>query len=659
MLTLVTAVDSLERRGRCFIQVAAVLACLGGTCASDVRAGTFHIGACGYAFDGATNNAWTMAATSRSDQLSAAEACPADEPDPYGTLATGLSVTDRLSRPDSAGDNRFAEWRFTAPIGTNVVAASVDRDLGNRDDYWRPYGRLDSSSIPGETCVRPVGQPYCRVRGFRLISGVSAQQVAYGIRCPLGAVVCPHGVSLHHVWSIVRSASVTLSDHDPPAAVVLNDPGGSWHSGPLTITATATDNTGIRQRRLYDGAVVRAVETAPGAAAGGCGQLDQGVAYTYTRPCAGARGLNGERAFSVDTRGWADGSRTVRVGAVDTGGLETRSAGVTVRIDNHPPPAPTVTADQSWAAGDARDVRWTVPVETDRAPIDAMDVQACPPGGACAIERLGGRAGGAAVEHRVALPSGVTQVRVRLLDAAGNVGAWSEPVELRRDVTPPEVVTLSPSGPRPPGAFVPSAYAVDRESGVARTEIESQVDGGAWLPVETSVAGEAGRTYRLRARAGDRAGNVGPWREGAPTVVAPAAHDDARAENDGPDALAAPPPPIATPQLPLHPFTPRRDSALRIRTIAVRGRRLRLTGTIAVGHRGRVRLLVRPARRSTKPIFRVVRARAGRWTASIRLHRDARRGRVRAAVTAHADYRAATTSARPYAPKRRARPPAS
>ncbi len=61
----------------------------------------------------------------------------------------------------------------------------------------------------------------------------------------------------------------------------------------------------------------------------------------------------------------------------------------------------------------------------------------------------------------------------------------------------------------------------DATSGIARYQVERQVDGGAWtrLPAEPAtpsldVALAAQHAYRFRVRAIDRAGNVGDWTAG-------------------------------------------------------------------------------------------------------------------------------------------------
>jgi hypothetical protein len=61
----------------------------------------------------------------------------------------------------------------------------------------------------------------------------------------------------------------------------------------------------------------------------------------------------------------------------------------------------------------------------------------------------------------------------------------------------------------------------DSTSGIARYEVQRQVDGGAWLPDASAVpspsasrALAAAHAYRFRVRAVDRAGNIGAWAYG-------------------------------------------------------------------------------------------------------------------------------------------------
>ncbi len=76
---------------------------------------------------------------------------------------------------------------------------------------------------------------------------------------------------------------------------------------------------------------------------------------------------------------WGNGTHAVRLGVVDADGRETLTAPFTVRLDYEAPPAPTVGVGggAAWSAAASRSVSWTIPAETDRAPISAVEVQRC------------------------------------------------------------------------------------------------------------------------------------------------------------------------------------------------------------------------------------------------------------------------------------------
>src|SRR5688572_17507388 len=104
-----------------------------GAIASPAAGGTYPVTACNDAGNGSTH-AWSTARTSSSQQLDVGTRCPSGSPDPYGTLVNGLAVGDVVNAWDDAPpDGSYAEWRFTAPAGTTIAAASVSRDIGNRD----------------------------------------------------------------------------------------------------------------------------------------------------------------------------------------------------------------------------------------------------------------------------------------------------------------------------------------------------------------------------------------------------------------------------------------------------------------------------------------------------------------------------------------------
>lgn len=324
-------------------------------------AASYQVRACDDASGGA-NRSWTVQRTSPEVYLTAFTKCYTLTPDPYGDMQQGIGIFDTIDTDGGAlvpSDGRYAEQRFTAPSGTRITAAEIGRDIGNRSQFWTNYGRIDGVDQPSETCYAASGEAFCRLQGIRTFSGLNAQTVAYGARCLNSDGGCTNGSTLHRVWALVRSATITLDDTQAPTVSTPTATGladGAWHRGAGTITFTADDNTGIRVRRLIEGSTTRTTATAPNAGAGGCGTLNAGDAYTYLQPCASTRGLNGAQAVAVsDVCAWGDGEHTIRAAAEDTGGTSTQSPGtVTVRVDCT---APAVTAapteDRTVPAGTA------------------------------------------------------------------------------------------------------------------------------------------------------------------------------------------------------------------------------------------------------------------------------------------------------------------
>lgn len=274
---------------------------------------------------------------------------------------------------------------------------------------------------------------------------------------------------------------------------------------------------------VYVGTTPVVVKTAPNAAAGGCGQLNQGVAYTFTTPCSGARGLNGTQALDVDTTTLEDGSRTVRLVVRDAAGNE-EDSDLAVKVDNAAPAAPAVVADGAWSAAADATWTWEVASETDRAPIVGIDVERCLLGGSCEVEALPGAAFGAPITYTRALGEGETTVRVRHRDQAGNVGNWSVPRVARRDGSAPSVSLSVARTEVAPGETVePTVTSSDALSGVTVVEKQVRRSGGDWESLNGPVSGSDGATFVFRARATDAAGNLSAWVESPGVkVVAPA-----------------------------------------------------------------------------------------------------------------------------------------
>ena len=215
--------------------------------------------------------------------------------------------------------------------------ASITRDIGNRDE-WTPYGRIDGADLAGETCIPGVGEAFCRITGTRTFSGLNATTVAYSFRCVV-APFCAHGATLRaRVGSGSRGYGHARGSGGWGWFLVLTSGRGVGGPARGRWLISAGDNTGVRRRLVVVDGVSRVVVDAPGASAGGCGEPGRGVAYSFSRPCADSRGLNGLRSISIQPCSWGDGAHSVRGVAVDTGGLEASSpTAATVRVDCTPP----------------------------------------------------------------------------------------------------------------------------------------------------------------------------------------------------------------------------------------------------------------------------------------------------------------------------------
>ena len=518
-------------------------------------AASYQVKACDADAAGA-NNAWTAVATQPTTILTSFTSCRTGPTDPYGDLQEGIGVFDFITGgggQDAPVDGRYAEQRFQAPAGTRVTAASIRREIGNRGRYWVPYGRVDGVDQSADTCLAQSGEALCRLVGTRTLTGLNAQQIAYGARCQHAGTVCPTGSTLHYIWVLITSAIVTLDDTEAP---VVGDPSGdladgAWHRAPGTLSYTASDNTGIRTRRLAEGGTTRATLTAPLAAAGGCGTPNTGAAYTHVQPCAGARGINGAQTITADVCTWGNGVHTVRAGATDTGGTETLSSGsVTVRVDCS---APTVSVTP-------------------------------------------------------AMPQDI-----------------------------------------PAGSVLTSTVTTnDAHSGVASQVVEQQVDGGAWTPYAGPLTVAGGHYYRFRAKATDVAGNESAWVLSGTSSVRAAgggssggggggggSSSGGGGGGGGGSSAPAPAPIVALPAAPLAPptvTTPPQPPATqprptRVRITSKRLNRRTRTLTVTGTGRGRITLTIK-AGRTTRKVR--VRTRNGRFRATVRLPKGARRATVTA-----------------------------
>ncbi len=578
------------RQRRLGASVVAVLAAAHIAGVVDVAQASFPVRACRDA-PSAINRSW-IPSLSSSGYVESLSTCGASG------AYDGLVIRDKLGGPPDASNADFGWWTLTATPGTAIASLEYSRFLEAYSDAgWKP--EIRSRSVTGaqtvlETCGFSGAQDRCGVGlagGARTSSSVEATSLSIGGRCVPTATntVCERGASIHRLRSVLYGATAWLTDLQDPVidGAATSDLAGGWRdTASGTVTVKASDNTGIRYRRIYVDGELEAVEEPT--ISGGC-QDGSGDAYTYLRPCADNRGLNGLHTSPLTALStWGDGTHTLRVGVVDTDGREIRSNSLTVRLDFTAPeaPAPAAIGGPDWRSSTVGEVSWSLPNEVDRAPVTRVDVEVCASSRPCLVTVVQGGLSGTTLSHRLTdLPEGETRIRIRHTDEAGNTGAWSPTAFLRRDTVPPTPrVVAFPSGTVPAGAtLTTSASFADGVSGMREQEREVQVDEGEWRAHSGSVTAEAGRSYRLRVRGVDVAGNTGAWQTSGPIVVpvpapAPAA---------GPTPSAQPP--ARTPA--------RADARLRLRSAVLDSSRRVLTarGTTAPGVAGtvRVRLEVR------------------------------------------------------------------
>jgi hypothetical protein len=263
---------------------------------------------------------------------------------------------------------------------------------------------------------------------------------------------------------------------------------GGWLRGVQDVAFDAADNVGIARGRVeLDGGVVH----------------DDARSCDYTRPVPCG---NGTISAQLDTRGWADGAHTLRLGAQDAAENWTWVAR-TVRVDNTlpPEPAPALDGGSDWNAARTRTVTFPLP-PGQAAPLVRARVRICVSGGACRDVGPGiqpARAGGSVSVEAFAGP-GEYSLRVALEDAAGNVGPAAPPLTLRFDDAAPGAPDLSGAdrwhnrGPLPLAAEAPLSgvrgYRVrigGREAVVAtELPLDTLPEGGT--PVEVRAISGAG-----------------------------------------------------------------------------------------------------------------------------------------------------------------------
>lgn len=418
--------NAAGRRRRAAAIAAFAVSILGAAVAGPgiASAATYDVVACqAAADDGFANNSWTAVNTAPTF-FATGTSCPTS-----GGQLSGINVGERLEVVGFTPNGSGAGMRFTAPEGTTISAITYSRYLGQWSDNSKVPGLRDDTGavVGGETCVFDGWASECSLGSsspaiaFKTITGLNTRSLTAGVTCQANAPATGCGGSTRYgtnSWFSVYGATVTLSQTTAPT-VTASSLSSAWSRTVPTPSMSAADVSGIRRARLYvDGSRV----------------TDQARPCDFTRvvPCTDLS------TVQLPLGTLADGTHTVAVAAVNSAGLETTAAAQTIRLDRTAPPPPvhlTTTAGDGWGTNPTVTATWTLPSESDAAPIVAATYSVCDDTGSCTTPRPTDTP----TTTTVQIPhEGTYETRVWLTDGAGNTDpAASSDVRVRLATTAP------------------------------------------------------------------------------------------------------------------------------------------------------------------------------------------------------------------------------
>jgi hypothetical protein len=270
---------------------------------------------------------------------------------------------------------------------------------------------------------------------------------------------------------------VVRIDYIAPTVTAERPPPGQWATGPVTVSATATDPGSGVAGFLYETTTGNDVWSAP----------KPGGSVTIT----------------------ADGTTGVRFAAYDAVGnispWENDGSSVTgASIDTTPPALTTPYGAGRWMHFTSGVVTWASDAGSGVA---SVEYETSTDGGETWSDPQPGHEAWISQE-------GLTQVRFRATDQVGNVSPWTPPTLLTTamiDYTPP---TLQLSSTRTGSTETVTADVADAGSGIEYVYYDWSDDGGAtWCGhfQGTSVQVPADKNIIVRFQAIDNASNVTPW----------------------------------------------------------------------------------------------------------------------------------------------------
>ena len=243
---------------------------------------------------------------------------------------SGLAAADVLQLATNVPAGAVAGWRFTAPSGDEIGAISMNRDLYDQTDGWVPQMvDADVNLLPGEICPFNGNNGGCELSGEAIHTGLDTTSLAIELVCdpaPVQLTVCANGFSQHFARVELNSATVTVTDDQPP---LITSTSGSLFAGGLVRGALSgaidgSDSSGVQYARVYvDGAQV----------------AQQASACDFTRPAPCPASATDQ--FSLDTSTLSNGPHQVQAAIVDAAGNQTLGSPVQITVENSAPTVPT------------------------------------------------------------------------------------------------------------------------------------------------------------------------------------------------------------------------------------------------------------------------------------------------------------------------------
>ncbi len=456
--------------------------------AANASAGSYTVVSCAAAADGA-NRSWSSS-SNNSDVPSYGIGCP--------PAAGGALIARAAALPGGGTVPGFAAavWAFDSPPGTTIDRLDISlwmyRYGGGASDRWG-VGVGDES---GNYLLGGIGQT-ALAEGAR--GSYFAVPVANRSGLRLG-VVCANGAGCNVKSTDVAAAGYSrarvelygarVQINDPSPASISNQAGALWSSsgwlsGDQSLSFTASDAVGIAKMS--------------GSLGGESHTSEAACDFTLSAPCPASRSYSA----SFDTRGVADGRRSVTIEAVDAGGNR-RSESHVAQIDNNGPDAPgapELSGDppEQWRTVNSFTLHYANPPQGDGSPLSSHDLQICSADQAgvvnpadCTTEA---RSGAPGVDVLSVPGVGSYRARLRVNDTVmnGKWGVWS-PMLRFDDTAPGTPAVVFPEGwvnraqiataltlrpPFSPTARPPSGYASYRLT----------IDDGAPLELPASGAG--------------------------------------------------------------------------------------------------------------------------------------------------------------------------